>query len=120
MLALHALDIADNYLIIISLPTFNFIFVKSSYALVSRSTNKSLQPINRLCECMCWPTILLFCILQNSSKNRKMYNYIADGSVFIFRCFTFPLVLHQGFGVAFGNFSKLRKIIHLMYTGKML
>ena len=32
----------------------------------------------------------------------------------------FPLVLHQGFGVAFGNFSELRKIIHLMYTGKML
>ena len=45
MLAPHALDIADNYLIthLKTLIFKNFIFVKFSYALV-RITNKSLRP----------------------------------------------------------------------------
>ena len=80
MLVPHALDIADKYLIsyyftVLHFPTFNFIFVKSSYTLISGITKKMYDPrkngrIDRSTERVNIRSLteLLFCILQNSRK----------------------------------------------------
>ena len=52
--------------------TFNLFFVKLSYALVSGIKGQSLCPQDRQTN-IHLPTILLFCILQNSCKNELQH-----------------------------------------------